>query len=45
MYDYKNENESHNYSEYENWSNNFLKPMINNTYELIRKNGIFFLNI
>lgn len=45
MYDYNNDNESHNYSEYENWSNNFLKPMINNTCELLRKGGIFFLNI
>lgn len=45
MYDYTNNNESHNYSEYENWSNNFLNPMINNTYELLRKDGVFFLNI
>ncbi len=33
------------YPEYEDWIDNFLSPMIQNIYELLRENGHFYLNI
>ena len=33
------------FPEFEVWLNHFLKPLIQNTYELLRPNGYFFLNI
>lgn len=33
------------FPEFEDWLNHFLKPLIQNTFELLRPHGYFFLNI
>lgn len=33
------------FPEFDDWLNHFLKPLIQNTYELLRPSGSFFLNI
>jgi len=45
-YNKDNPLQSHNrYNQYDTWRDGFLKPLLKNTYDLLKKGGIFYLNI